>query len=411
MRAALTAAALSLLACGGGPDAPSDWETAAPLFEPDRLLMVDIQMLESDWDALRTQTRTPGQLFDRPNCLDSPFPSPFSWFRAEVTIDGEPIPDAAVRKKGFIGSLDEEKPSLKISTDEIDVEGAFYGLDKLTLNNSKQDPSYVGQCITYDLFARAGIAAPRCNFAHVTLNGRELGVYVHVEGIEDELVAHHFGDAEGNLYEGTISDFHPDWSGTFEKKLNEDDPERADLEAVIAAAQVPDDELIAALDAVIDLDEFFRFWALEVIVQHWDGYAGNTNNYWLYESGGRLHFMPWGVDQVLLDRNPVQGAGAPTSLYATGILSYRLLQLEEGRTRYEAALRTLLDEVWDEPSLLAEIDRMQLLLTPHISSPQGFENTLTHVRTFIEGRRDAILTDIEGGLPGWSYGLRDPFCD
>lgn len=395
--------AAAAAACGGA----SDWEEAAPLFEPDRVLEIAIDMAPADWEALRNQTRSEEDLFARPDCLGSPFPNPFTYFPATVTVDGEVLDRVAIRKKGFIGSLSTDKPSLKISLEEYEIGRRFHGLERITLNNSIQDPSYVGQCIAYALFERAQLAAPRCNFAHVTVNGQPLGTYVHVETIEDELLDHHFLSDDGNLYEGTLSDFLPAWSGTFEKESNQAEEDWSDLEAVIAAAAVADGELIAALDQVIDTDEFIRFWALESLIRHWDGYAGNINNFWLYESGGRLHFLPWGADQVLLDRNPVQGDDAPTSVYATGFLAYRLYQLPEGRMRYLAATRDLLDTVWDAPWITGEIDRMAALIGPDIAS-QDFAPELMRRREFVMNRAAAVRADLGAD---WPYELRAPFCE
>ena len=392
--------------CGLGGADDGDWQAAAPLFAPDHVLEVSIDLAPTDWDLLRAQTRTPEQLLSRPDCLGSPFPNPFTYFPATVTIDGEVLENVAVRKKGFIGSLSADKPSLKISVDEVEPGRTFHGLEKITLNNSVQDPAYVDQCIAYALFDRAGLPAPRCNFAHVTVNGQLLGTYVHVESVEDELLDHHFGSSSGNLYEGTLSDFLPAWSGTFEKKTNEAENDWSDIDGIITAAAAPDAELLAALDAVIDLDGFIRFWALESLVRHWDGYAGNINNFWLYESGGRLHFLPWGADQVLVDRNPVQGDDAPTSVYATGYLAYRLYLHPEGRQRYLAATRELLDEVWDETWLLGEIDRMAALIGPGIQS-QEFGPTVMSRREFVMNRRAAVREELGAE---WPYELRAPFC-
>ena len=393
-----------LCACGGG--GPSEWDQAAPVFGPDHVLEIAIEMAPADWDALRMQTRSDQDLFGRPDCLGSPFPSPFTWFPATATVDGELLEMVAVRKKGFIGSLSGEKPSLKISIDEYQAGRTYHGLERLTLNNSIQDPAYIGQCIAYALFDRAGLPAPRCNFARVAVNGQPLGTYVQVESIEDELLDHHYLSSDGNLYEGTLSDFLAAWSGTFEKENNQLEDDWSDIDAVIAAAAAPDQELFASLDEVIDLDEFIRFWALESLIRHWDGYAGNINNFWLYESGGRLHFLPWGADQVLVDRNPVQGDDAPTSVYATGYLAYRLYLHPEGRQRYLAATRELLDEVWDETWLLGEIDRMAALIGPGIQS-QEFGPTVMSRREFVMNRRAAVREELGAE---WPYELRAPFC-
>jgi len=49
-----------------------------------------------------------------------------------------------VRKKGFLGSLDAESPSLKLKFDEYIPGPALLG-SGFTLNNSKQDPSLIRQ--------------------------------------------------------------------------------------------------------------------------------------------------------------------------------------------------------------------------------------------------------------------------
>src|SRR5262245_21272817 len=123
VRSRLLILACAATACGGGT---SDWEEAAALFEPDRVLEIAIDMAPADWDALRNQTRTEEDLFARPDCLGSPFPNPFTWFPATVTVDGEVLEQVAVRKKGFIGSLSTDKPALKISMEEYETGRRFH---------------------------------------------------------------------------------------------------------------------------------------------------------------------------------------------------------------------------------------------------------------------------------------------
>ena len=76
------------------------------------------------------------------------------------------------------------------------------GLDdvtRFTFNNAHQDPSFVRQCLSFEFFAAAGIAAPRLQFAHLSVNGSDLGV-VNVETIEPFL-ARNFPSAAGKLWE------------------------------------------------------------------------------------------------------------------------------------------------------------------------------------------------------------------
>ena len=172
-------------------------------------------------------------------------------------------------------------------------------MKRLTLNNAQQDPSMINTCMAYHIFASAGLPAPRCNFATVAVNGENLGLYVHVESMKTAFLERNFSDPSGNFYEGTVSDFRPEWRGTLQKKTNEAAADWADIDAVVAALQDASPAGLEALAAAIDLDRFFTFWAVEVLIGHWDGYAGNRNNFYIYrESGAPFVFIPWGTDQV-----------------------------------------------------------------------------------------------------------------
>ena len=156
--------------------APSEDDPSAALFDSSAIIDVEIVMDAGDWDDIRNQTRDLTKIFG-PGCRAEPFFSPFTYFPATLIVDGEEIESVGVRKKGFLGSLDSQKPSLKIKFDEYVEDQEFLGMNRLTLNNNKQDRSQIRQCIAYSLFASAELPAPRCNFAQVTVNGQKLGLF------------------------------------------------------------------------------------------------------------------------------------------------------------------------------------------------------------------------------------------
>lgn len=148
-------------------------------------------------------------------------------------------------------------------------------MKRLTLNNDIQDRSHTHQCMAYQLFRDAGAIAPRCNFAHVTVNGDDLGIYSNVESIKKPFLACHFQDNDGNLYKGQGSDFHPNMVASFQLKTNERENDRSDLDRVVKAMDVDDEQLFKSLEEVIDMDAFLTHWAMEAITGHWDSYTGN----------------------------------------------------------------------------------------------------------------------------------------
>ncbi len=391
-------------------------DTSDSYYKLDRVLAVDIDLSVTGWDSLRAQSRTLADILGGEDCLDAPADDIFSWFSATVTVDGETHTEVAVRKKGFLGSLSTEKPSLKVRFDKF-VDDQFLGgvLKRLTLNNAQQDPSMINTCLSYHLFASAGLPAPRCNFATVRVNGEDLGLYVQVESIKTSFLERNFTDPTGNLYEGTISDFRPQWRGTFEKKTNEDQRNWSDIDTVVDALQDPSPAGLEALSEIIDIDRFYTFWALEVLVGHWDGYAGNRNNFYFYrEPDSRFIFVPWGTDQVFTTiDSPFDQFRSPPSVAAHGAIAHRLYRDDATRAVYVARLKKLLDTVWNETKLLELIDQMAALVQEHtLEKMRGpAARDAERVRRFIRGRRDAILADLDPQPPHWPWPLTTAdFC-
>lgn len=377
----------------------------APWFDADHVLTVEVELDPDDLSAIRDQTR---DFFDTlgGDCTSEPFETPFTWFEADVVVDGDRLERVGIRKKGFLGSLSWEKPSFKISTDEwVPDQLLPNGTERLTLNNNVQDPAVIRQCLGLGVFAAAGVPAPRCNFATVTVNGEAFGLYTHIEDVRKDFLRRHFADEDGDLYEGTLSDFASGWTGTFDPKTADTDPNAVIVAAITQALDAPDDQVVDALGEVVDLPAFYRFWAVETLLAHWDGYASNQNNFFIYRDPDTdlVSFVPWGVDQVFVE------PGAP-NVFLTGRMTQRLWSVRAGRDGYVDAMEEILATAWDEDALHAEIDRMAALVGPY-GDPADLEIQLGPTREFVNGRRAVIEAELDE-LRSWQteFVERDPFC-
>ncbi len=379
-------------------------EESDALFARDALRDVRITLPADDWERLRHETRTMRDIFGAEECATAPVEHPYTWYTATVSVDGLRLSNVAVRKKGFLGSVVADKPSLKIKFDRDLPAQRMFGMRRMTLNNANVDPGLVRQCLVYDLFRAAGVVAPRCNFASVRVNGRSYGVYVHLESIKKPFLARHFSDDGGTLYEGTRADFRADWAVSFEQKTNAERDDRADIAALVAALDAPDVELMARLEPLVDLESFYRFWAMEALVGHWDAYANNRNNYYVYQDpeSERFHFIPWGVDGSLR-RHEISGQGSPASVSARAHLARRLYLHPQGRARYVATMELLLAEVWDEDALIASINRMAALVQSGVPAGQreAHSTDLVVLRTFVRARRARIVRELRRGGADW----------
>ncbi len=395
---------------------PATDDPTEALFAPGCVVDVDVTMAPTDWYALRHQTRTYIDVLAG-DCMGSPPQEVFSWFPAQVKVGDQVVAGVGIRKKGFLGSLSVDKPSLKIRFDRY-VEQRLSGMKRMTLNNMQQDAGLITACLAYGVMRDAGLPAPRCNFARVRVNDVDLGVYAHVESIKSAFLQRNFGSSGGNHYEGTISDFRDGFLDTWEKKTHIAQDDWSDVDAAALALETDDEQLLEAAAQVFDLGAFYTFWAAEVLLAHWDGYAGNTNNFHIYRDpiagDGRFRFIPWGVDAAFENIPELAGEGVliPQSVLAFGHLANRLYGVEAGRDAYHAALQGLLEGPWSEAALVAEVDRMESLLEPHLSSAEraAMSQKLSFRRAWIQARRGQLLGELQPTPPAWEPPAREPVC-
>ena len=390
------------------PHVPAGMDpTAGVSFDRDHMLCVKVEMDAGDYEKLVYDSRF-GTISDEiwdtfftllADCT-RPWPSGFTWFTAQVEVDGVKLERVGIRKKGFLGSIFSLSPALKIKTDKHVDEQYLGDTERITLNNSLQDASRIRTCLAYGLIDAAGYPAPRCNLANVMVNGQSLGAYAHVEAIKKRFLRRTFGDNDGSLYEGTLTDLVEAWLPRWDIKTSDTDESRQPLLNIVRALEKPDDALIEALSPLLNIDRFLTFWALEVLVGHSDGYASYRNNFYVYfdpNDGDRAVFVPWGMDNVFSDSHKGEGR-ADLSIFVNAELPRRLSRIPAMATRFDNELARLLDDVWDEDALLADIDRYAAQVrTAQIND--AYDADLEALRGWVRGRRERMGALLERGLP------------
>jgi spore coat protein H len=326
------------------------------------LHFVDITVAEADLEALEN---------DRENRVP-----------CDIRFDGELIENSGIRQKGGIGSVSSlnGKPGFSIKFNEFERGQDLASLEKLVLNNAIQDRTLVHEHMGYELARRAGIPASRTAHAIVTLNGYTYGIYVVAESVDDDFLRRWFGEDQdtGNLYEGPCcADFVQDIEH-MELDDEDDGRTRDDLiELARIVREVPDAELPAALEAELDMRSFILGYALDAAVFHWDGYAFNVNNHYIYRrpADDRFVFMPHGMDQLFQDVN-----FDPQS-WPNGRLAQRVRELPAYDALYREALAFIATDVWDTDAMHTRLDTVRRTLA---TAPRGLETVERDLRWFEE---------------------------
>ena len=373
-------------------------------FDPEHIVDIEITIEEEDWNALCHQSRSFFSEFAG-DCMAAPFSGPYTYFPASITMDDQSLSNIGVRKKGFIGSQSTTKPSLRINLDEYEDGVELFQTDNITLNNGVQDPTRIRQCIGYSLFEKAGLPASRCNFARVSINGGDPKIYVHVEPIKRSFLRRTFGNDDGDLYEGTISDFDPIRQHTFEPKNSDTDESLAPIFALTTLLQSGEPLAQESLEEHLNLDAFLTFWSMEILTGHWDGYTGNNNNnFYMYRDPITMQFafIPWGLDDVF---DPALNQEEERYTFSASALTNAILSSPDLNPLFEEKLRFLLDSVWNEDEILAEVDRIEELLStePYMESHLA---EISSIREYVSSHREYI----ERSLPAQASERPNPYC-
>src|SRR5688572_23252083 len=308
--------------------------------------------------------------------------------------------NVAVHLKG-VGSFRpiDKKPSLSFKFNKYVAKQEFYGLSRIALNNSIQDPSYITEALCTQLFRDIGVPAARVTHAWVHLNGRDLGLYVLVEGINKDFLRRHFKSDSGNLYEGYTQDIDEDLD-----QDNGEDITQTDLRALAKAAREPNsNERWERLNKLMDVDRFISMMAGEMLTIHWDGYWINRNNYRIYHdlATDRMVMFPHGMDNMFQQPN---WSWRPTML---GLLTRAVLLTSEGQRRYRERIASMLTNEFRVEVMTNRVNEVATRIRPVIAdrNAAGLKDFDQHVATLRE-RIVARLKSVSEQLAALEHPLK-----
>jgi hypothetical protein len=302
------------------------------------------------------------------------------------------LKEVGIHLKGAAGSWRDfnDKPGLTLNTDKFVDDQLFHGMDKWHLANSVQDPSYVSELLCGELYRACGVPASRVAHALVTINGRKRGLYYLKEGYDKQFLKEHFGNNNGNFYDGG---FLRDIDADLQLVSTKDDvKDRADLKALVAACRERDEaKRWEKLEKLLDMDRFVSYLVLQAVTWDWDGYPLNRNNYRIYHDPKRdkIVFLPSGMDQMFGDPN------GPILPGYQGMVAQAVINTKEGKKRYYARLREIREEVFLVPAWHKRLDELEAIVQPALASvDQGagrdYKNQVNRLREAIKIRAKAI---------------------
>jgi len=321
----------------GTPGAPADQE--ADLFDPPRVLTFTIGIAAGELEAMQRGSHKYG--------------------RCTFTEGGRSLTDVGIRYKGNpTKEATSGKPDFNVEFNEFVSGQKFHGLKRVILLAARNDPSYLSAPIGLELFQQAGIPAARCGFARVELNGKDLGLYLLVEGVNRDFIERHFAKSKGNLYDEADD---TDVDGTLEKYGGKDNPGQPDVDALAAATRVSDPaQRWEQLNRLLDMDRFLTSTALEVLLWLDDSYAITSKKFRIYHdpTTDRMVFFPKNVEEIL------DKTDGPLMPPWRGLVARAVLTTSQGQERYRETVSKLLASEFKPDKLQARARELATIMRP-----------------------------------------------
>lgn len=219
------------------------------------------------------------------------------------------------------------KKSFKISFNTFVSGRRYQGVKKLNLNGMHNDPTLVREKFFYRIWQKAGMPERRSVFVKLFINDHYMGLYTGLEEMDKDWLQRVMGNNAGNLYKCTypadlvylgpeqnsyksVQSSASTGGRAYSLETNEAEDDYSDLVQLCARLQDPVSASFQQnIQAILDVDGFLKALAFEIACGHWDDYAFNKNNYFLYRNSGsgRFHFISYdgdntfGIDWVGID--------------------------------------------------------------------------------------------------------------
>ena len=354
-----------------------------------------------------------------------------------LTIDDEVFRQVGIRAKGnnslrLTSEYELTRYSLKVEFDHYLPQGNYHGLDKLSLDASFQDNSYLKTVLAFDMMRFMGVPTPLCSYAWVRVNGEDWGLFLAVEECEEAFASRNFGWDHGVLYQPDYRSLNDENADVALRYIDEQPSSYPNIFDHAKTPMVHSDQrrLIESLrqlsqgevTTAVHTDEVLRYFVVQVFVMNWDSYLGHTgHNYILYEEEGRLWMLPWdynlafgtyalGMSDPIRDPNvlinyPID-TPAEGSIMRQRPLYHELMKEDALFAQYHSLFSSFLADYFDSGRFEALLQEKEALIAPYVKKdPTAFCSYADHqlavdtLRQVCQKRKESIQGQLEGRYP------------
>lgn len=297
------------------------------------------------------------------------------------------------------------------------------GMTTINLIYEYMDRFALAEHMAYEVYRKAGLAAPRTDHVRTWVDGRSLGFQLLIEQPNKAFLRHNNVSPDGNLYKAV-------WFGDtvvnrHEKKSNTHTGHDDLVKVINLLNSTRGDEQWAVIKREFDVEQVATYFAVRTLLSDWDGFFNNYYAYHDTRKTGKWTMYPWDQDktwgfhdgtqgyQVFFDMPITHGMAGDQPRGNTawwrpgGDFSKPMLANPHFRRVFLAKTKELLQTVYTEEAIFPLIkamgerleDEVKARAVLHGQDPKAatvqFHRTLDTLREHLKKRREFLLRQDE----------------
>jgi hypothetical protein len=316
----------------------------------------------------------------------------YDWTQAECEFGHVVFTNVATRVKGNIASLLSKRP-FKLDLNKFERGQKLGGLDELTFDNLVFDYSCMSEALAYEFFRDAGVPAPRTAYAWLSVSVatqwalKPMGLYLMEEAVDDAFAAERFGSRKTPLFKPStyklfeyMGDAWSDYAPSYDLKTEATREQRQRIiEFAHLVTSASDHEFAERVGGFLDLDEFARFLAVQVLLPNYDSILTTGQNFYLYldQGSNKFGFIPWDLDAAwgnfwVGTKAEQQGASIWRPWVGKNRFLERVMAVEEFRRIYRTHLEDFLARLYVPERLNQRIDAIAAAIREPIAAESPY---------------------------------------
>ncbi|GHH99340.1 CotH kinase family protein [Neobacillus kokaensis] len=289
----------------------------------------------------------------------------------------------------------------------------FMGSRQIHLNAEYKDPSLIRNKLSFDFFSEIGVLAPQSRHVFLTINGKDEGVYLEIESVDENFIRRRDlpagsifyavdGDANFSLMSDLEKETKKSLKAGYETKWKDSQLAEFQLQELIYKINtISPLEFEREIPKYVNVQQYLRWVAGIIFTSNYDGFV---HNYALYRNGesGLFEVVPWDYDATWgrdVNGKIMEADYVPITGFNT--LTARLLDVNEFRRQYRMMLQEIMSDQFTHDYMMPRVEKLLDLIRPFLSDDPYkrdhidlFEGEPKVISDYIEERRNYLFSKL-----------------